>query len=621
MEQRPPERRLAAILSADVEGYSRLMGDDEAATVRTITEYRQVIAAAVGRHGGRVVDAPGDNVLAEFASVVSAVECAVEIQREIGARNAPLLPTRHMRFRIGINLGDVIIDGDRLYGDGVNIAARLESLADGGGICLSGTAYDQIEGKLPYATEFRGEQSMKNIARPVRVYRLRLEPRASTGASPPRRRRTILSARRVASAVALVVVLGLGAWLGSRWLGTPESAGLPLPAKPSVAVLPFANLSQDPTQDYFSDGVTEDLITGLSKVSGLFVIARNSVFTYKGRPVKVHEVGRDLGVRYVVEGGVQRSGNRVRITAQLVDASTGYHIWAERYDREVTDIFAVQDEVTRHIIRAMAVKLTESEQARLGRAPTGVLEAYDLVLRAAEERGRTTRESNAESRRLLVKALDLDPEYVAACAGLGWAHLQSWQFLWSTDPQTLERAGELAERAIALDRTYANAYHLLAQVLLWRKEHARALAQIERSIELAPNDADGFETLAEIHGWSGTPEQSIRHIRHAMRLNPHYPFFYLWPLGHAFYMLERRQEALDTFGKIIDQNPNFLPAQAFRAVLLDELGREKEAHAAWQRTRELGPTVTLASLRERMPYKRAADLERFLFAARRAGMH
>jgi adenylate cyclase len=618
MDERLLERRLAAILSADVEGYSRLMGDDEAATVRAITEYRRVIAAAVAGRGGRVVDAPGDNVLAEFASVVSAVQAAVDIQRELQARNAALPPSRHMRFRIGINLGDVIVEGERLYGDGVNIAARLESLADGGGICLSGAAYDQIEGKLPFACEFMGEQVVKNIARPVRVYRLRLDAPPPAGSAPARRGQR--ARMGVVGAIALAVVVGAGGWAGWRWLGTPESAGLPLPDRPSVAVLPFANLSGDPAQEYFSDGVTEDLITGLSKVSGLFVIARNSVFTYKARPVKVREVGRDLGVRYVLEGGVQRAGQRVRITAQLVDATTGYHLWAERYDREVHDIFAVQDEVTRQIVRAMAVKLTEAEHARLGRAPTGVLEAYDLVLRGNEERTRTTRESNAEARRLFVKALDLDPEYAAAYTGLSWAHLQSWQFLWSPDRESLERARELAERAIALDENLAGAYHLLGQISLWQKDHARAIAQAERALQLAPNDADGYEALAEIQAWSGRPEESLRLIRLAMRLNPHYPFFYLWPLGHAHYLTGRRQEALDAFGRIIEQNPDFLPAHAFRAVLLIEMGRVKDAQEAWAEAGRLSPAASLPGLRERLPYRRPADLERLLVAARRAGL-
>ena len=610
------ERKLAAILSADVEGYSRLMGDDEAATVRTVTRYRELIAAGVARHGGRVVDAPGDNVLAAFASVVDAVQGAVDIQRELRSLNAALPPPRQMWFRIGINLGDVIVESERLYGDGVNIAARLEGLADAGGICLSGTAYDQVEGKLPFGYEFLGEQTVKNIARPVRVYRLHLEPPPSIR-PPPRKR----SADRgfvmgVIRAVAIVMLLGAG-WAGWRWLRTPESAGLPLPDKPSLAVLPFANLSQDPTEEYFSDGVTEDLITGLSKVSGLFVIARNSVFTYKGKPVKVREVGRDLGVRYVLEGGVQRAGSRVRITAQLVDATTGYHIWAERYDREVTDIFALQDEVTQQIVRAMAVKLTEAEKARLRRAPTGVLEAYDLVLRGHEERKRATREGNAEARRLFVKALDLDPEYASAYAGLSWTHLQSWQFLWSTDRESLERARELAERALALNNTLADASHLLGQIYLWRKEHDRAIAQAERAVALAPNDADGYETLAEILGWSGRAEESIRLIRHAMRLNPRYPFFYLWTLGHAYYLMERRQEALDAFGRIVQLNPNFVPAHAYRAVVLSEQGRVKAAREAWDKASQLSPGASMPNLRERLPYKRPADLDRLLTAAHR----
>src|SRR5262245_37637353 len=409
LSHRPLDRKLAAILSADVEGYSRLMGDDEVATVRTITAYRETIASAVARHGGRVVDAPGDNVLAEFSSVVDAVQGAVEIQRELRSRNAELPVPRRMHFRIGINLGDVIAEGPRLYGDGVNIAARVEGLAEGGGICLSGTAYDQVEGKLPLGYDFLGEHTVKNIARPVRVYRLRLESGPSSPPSTGTRGLRPL-ASRVVAAVVIAGLLGAGGWAGWRWL-RPASPALALPDRPSVAVLPFTNLSGDPTQEYFSDGVTEDLITGLSNVSGLFVIARNSVFTYKGKVVKVGDVGRDLGVRYVLEGGIQRAGSRVRITAQLVDATTGYHIWAERYDREVRDIFTLQDEVTQQIIRALAVKLTDAERGRMGRAPTGSLEAYDLVLRGHEERRRTTREANIQARRLFVRALDLDPDY------------------------------------------------------------------------------------------------------------------------------------------------------------------------------------------------------------------
>jgi adenylate cyclase len=611
------ERKLAAILSADAQGYSRLMGDDEAATVHTITEYREVIASTVARHGGRVVDTPGDNVLAEFPSVVDTVRCAVEIQRQLQSRNAALPAARRMQFRIGINLGDVIVETGRLYGDGVNIAARLEGLAEGGGICLSGTAYDQVEGKLPFGYDFLGEHTVKNITRPIRVYRLRLDASPRLPGRQRGGRRLVLGS---VGAIVVLVLLGAGAWAGWRWLKTPTSAGRPaLPDKPSVAVLPFTNLSRDPSQEYFNDGITEDLITGLSKLSGLFVIARNSVFTYKGKAVKISDVARDLGVRYVLEGGVQRWDSRVRITAQLVDAMTGYHIWAERYDREVRDIFTLQDEVTQQIVRALAVKLTEGEQGRIARVRTSP-EVYDLVLRGSVERRRTTREANAESRRLYAKALDLDPTYAQAYMGLSWAHLQSWQLLWTTDRDTLERAQELAERAIVLDDTLAAGHSLLGQIYLWKKDHDRAIAQAERAVALAPNDADGYETLAEVLAWAGRPEESIKFIRQAMRLNPHYPFFYLWTLGHASYLARRTDDAVGAFSKAVQQNPNFLPAHAYLAVLFVEAGREREAREKWERLNRLSPKASLASLQERLPYRRAADLDRFLTAAHKAGM-
>jgi adenylate cyclase len=621
MDAHPVERKLAAILSADVEGYSRLMGDDEVGTVRTITAYREAVGSAVARHAGRVVDSPGDNVLAEFSSVVDAVQCAVEIQEELRPRNAALPASRQMRFRIGINLGDVIVEGQRLYGDGVNIAARIEGLAEGGGICLSGTAYDQVEGKLPLGYDFLGEHAVKNIARPMRVYRVRLQPGPSFVPSLVKRRAGHGLVLKVILAVAVLAVLGAGGWAGWRLLRAPgPSAGLALPNQPSVAVLPFTNLSRDPAQEYFSDGVTEDLITGLSKLSGLFVIARNSAFTYKGKAVNVGDVGRELGVRYVMEGSVQRAGDRVRITAQLVDAASGYHVWAERYDREVRDIFALQDEVTQQIVQALAVKLTEGERGQMGRKLTADPEAYDVVLRGRDALKRTTREANAEARRLFVKALDLDPEFAKAYVGLGSAHLQSWQFLWSTDPEGLARARGLAQRAIALDDTLAEAHRLLAQISLWEKEHDAAIGQAERAVALAPNDADGYETLAEVLVWAGRAEEGIRIIRHAMRLNPHYPFFYLWTLGHGYYVMGRPQDAVDTFGKIVERNPNVLPAHAYRAVLFTEMGREEDARAAWSATDRLSPGASLASLRQRLPYRRPADLDRFLTAAHKAGM-
>jgi len=369
------KRKLRAILSADVQGYSRLMGDDEVATVKTITEYRETLTSLVNQYNGRVVDSPGDNVLAEFGSVVDAVQCAVEIQNILKVKNENLPENRRMIFRIGVNLGDVIQEGDRIYGDGVNIAARIESLADGGGICISGTAYDHIENKLALGYNFMGEHSVKNITKPIRVYKVPMDPKDvgnKIGAKPWRN-----------WAIALVAILILGVAALAAWdyfqPGAPttevsskqksgsessEKASQPLPDKPSIAVLPFTNLSEDPGLDYFADGIAEDIITSLSKTPKLIVIARNLTFTYKDRPVKVQEVSRDLGVRYVLEGSIQKSGDRVRLTAQLIDAKTGNQIWSDRYDRELKDPFALQDEITMNVVEGLRIKLTERRSAR-----------------------------------------------------------------------------------------------------------------------------------------------------------------------------------------------------------------------------------------------------------------
>jgi adenylate cyclase len=618
MNPRGVERKLAAILSADVKGYSRLMGEDEVATVRTLTAYRGLVATLIQQHRGRVVDSPGDNVLAEFASVVDAVECAVEVQQELKSRNAQLPLPRRMEFRIGINLGDVIVEGERIYGDGVNIAARVEGLAEAGGLAIAGTVYDQVKGKLALGYEPLGEHAVKNIREPVRVYRVLLEPRpaavAPAGKTGVRRR----PSRRVIPLLPLGLLLVAGGVAVWRLSLRPASPTLDLPEKPSIAVLAFVNMSGDPGQEYFSDGITEDLITGLSKLSGLFVIARNSTFAYKGRAVDPAQVSRELGVRYVLEGSVRRAGNQVRITAQLIDATTGYHLWAERYDRELKDVFALQDEVTEEIVGALAVTLTDLERGRLRRAPTANLEAYDDVLRGMEYYRRTTREANAEAQRMFMRALDLDPEYAEAYVALGWAHLQAWTLLWSQDPQTLQRAFELAQQAIARDDSLAPAHRLSSQVYLWQKQHERAIAEAERAVALAPNDADGYETLAEVLGWSGRAQEALGFIEKAMRLNPQHPFFYLWTLGHAYYQAGRTQEAIDTLKELLERNANFVPAHAFLAVLYGELGLEREARAEAAKASALSPRASLESLRLRLPYRDERDLDRFLAGMRKA---
>src|SRR5437867_2929494 len=491
------ERKLAAILSADVKGYSRLMGEDEVATIRTLTAYQEAMTTFIQQHRGRVVDASGDNLLAEFASVVDAVQCAVEIQRELKTKNADLPAPQRMEFRIGINVGDVIVEGERIYGDGVNIAARLEGLAEAGGICISGIVYDQVETKLALGYEYLGEQTVKNIAKPVQVYRVQMEVGASTPTAPD---------------------------------------------KPSIAVLPFVNMSGDPEQEYFSDGITEDLITDLSKLSGLFVIARTSVFIYKGKAVEMAEVSRKLGVRYVVEGSVRKAGNRVRINAQLVDATTGGHLWAERYDRELQDIFALQDEVTQKIVFALKIKLTPEEQARFRQAPTDNLEAYDSFLRGQMYMWPSTQEANVQARQLFERAIELDPQYAGAYAVLGWTYFFEWAFQWSQAPQTLAQGFALAQRALTLDDSLPLAHTMLGAFYLWQKRHEQAIAEGERAITLGPNYAEGYAWLGGTFNMAGRPKEAIEVVQQAMRLNPHDPFFYLFILGFAYRLMGRHEE-------------------------------------------------------------------------------
>jgi adenylate cyclase len=572
-------RRLAAILSADVQGYSRLMGEDEAATVRTLTAHREVVAALVTDHRGRVVDAPGDNLLAEFPSAVDAVECAAAIQRALAARNATLPDHRRMEFRIGINLGDVIADGERIYGDGVNIAARVQDLAEPGGICLSGMIYDQVENKLAVAFDYLGEHAVKNIAKPVRAYRVRLAPPESPA----------------------------------------PAAALEPPKAPSIAVLPFNNMTRDPDQEYFSDGITEDLITDLSKLSGLFVIARNSTFTYKGKAVKVQQVGRELGVRYVLEGSVRKAGDRVRITAQLVEAATGHHVWAERYDRRLDDVFAVQDEITRSIVDVLAVTLTQRERRRRDQRPTDVLEAYDCLLRGFDRLRQTTREANLEARRLFEQAIALDSGYAEAHAYRAHTFFRDWSMGWSQDRQTLDDGRDAAERALALDANLPVAHSTLGLVLLWKKEHDRALAAAERAVALAPSDAQGHWAVAEILSW-WRPDEAVPAVEKAMRLDPYYPASYLYTLGHACYLAHRHQDALTALGRVTSRNPDFLPAHALLAATYAELGRPEDARRAGQEVVRISPGVTVERMRGRLPYKDPAMLARAIAAFRAAGL-
>jgi adenylate cyclase len=598
------ERKLTALLSADVKGYSRLMGEDDEATVRTLTAYREVMAVLIQQRQGRVVDTPGDNLLAEFASVVDAMRCAVEIQRELKARNAELLPNRRMEFRIGINLGDVVVEGDKIYGDGVNIAARLEGLADPGGICVSGSVYDQVKAKLALGYEDLGEQMVKNIAEPVRVYRVVMEPVVAVSPGEEASQKSQVE---------------------SPTLRIPHSAfrtqeALPLPDKPSITVLPFTNMSGDPEQEYFSNGITEDLITDLSKLSGLFVIARNSAFTYKGKAVDVGEVSRKLGVRYVVEGSVRKAGNRVRINAQLVDATTGGHLWAERYDRELQDIFALQDEVTQKIVFALKIQLTPEEQVRFRQAPTDNLDAYDSFLRGQAYLWRSTREANSQARQLFEKAIELDSQYAGAYAVLGFTYLIAWISQWSQDPQTLAQAFALAQRAVVLNDSLPLAHTMLGIAYALQKQHEQAIVEGEKAIALDPNYADGYAWLGTIFNFAGRPQEAIGLVEKALRLNPHDPFFYLFNLGVAYRLMGRYEEAITAFKRVLSRNPNFAPALAHLLVAYSELGQEAEAQAEAAAILRLSPNFSLEVLGQRHPFKDQTDLERLLAALRKAGL-
>jgi len=625
------KRKLTAILSADVKGYSRLMGEDEAATVRTITAHRKVISSVIQKYRGRVVDSPGDNILAEFVSVVDAVQSAVEIQEVIRAKNAELPEGRRMEFRIGINLGDVIQEGERIYGDGVNIAARVEGLAEPGGICISGSAYEQIENKLALGYEYIGEHTVKNIVKPIRAYRVPVGPGAAVS-TVRTEKRDGLKQRRSAAVATVVVLLLLvgGVVIWKSYIKTPappgeiasvEKMAFPLPDRPSIAVLPFNNLSGDPAQDYLSDGTTENIITALSKILNLFVIARNSTFSYKGKTVKVQEIAEDLGVRYVLEGSVQKAGQRVRITAQLVDGLTGRHLWAERYDRQIGDIFALQDDITNQVVTALEVKLTEGEAARISRRQTDNTDAYELFRRGLELYRQGTRTDNEQARRIFEKAVALDPGFADAWCFLGYTHQDDWYFGWSTNaPQSLERAAELAHKAQVLDDASPCPYMLLETIHLWRRDYDRAIAYGEKAVALEPNHADATLQLARTLTYAGRPEETIELTKKAMRLSPYYPDLYLGVLGTAYRLMGDYDEAIAAYDKRRDRNPHSTMPYLGLALVYSEVGRDEEAKAAAAEVLKRNPEISLKQVRNRLPYKDPAEVERILAALRKAGL-
>jgi adenylate cyclase len=588
MTQERTKRKLTAILSADVKGYSRLMGEDELETVRTLEAYREMIAEVIRNYSGRVVDSPGDNILAEFASVVDAVESAVEIQEELKKKNTKLLENRKMEFRIGINLGDVIEEGDRIYGDGVNIASRIESLAEGGGICISRNVYDEVKNKLKLGYEYLGEHTVKNIAEPIRAYRILMESD----------------------------------------INVPKTGeGLKVPEKPSIAVLPFENISGDPEQEYFSDGITEEIITALSKIPKMFVIARNSTFTYKSKPVKVQQVGEELGVRYVLEGGVRKAGNRVRITAQLVDAATGHHLWAERYERDLKDIFALQDEITYKILTALQVTLTEGEQARVWATRTNNLDAFLTYLQARRHFGLFTKEGYVSARQIAQDAINLDEKYSDPYVLLAWSHWFDARFGYSeSPPESFKQAYLTAQKAQALDDSNPGVHSLLGGLHLYQRQYEKAIAEGQRAVALGPNDAEVHAIMAHILRFAGRFEEAIVLIQRALRIQPSYSSWYLGELAMCYYYVGRHEEAIrlaeEFFHLAESRGEKFISYYYYAIVTMNSirLGRDQEAQEAAAELMRLFPEYSLEWDRQFSVYKDPEHLERQHEDLRKAGL-
>ena len=625
------KRKLAAILSADAVGYSRLMGEDEAATVKTLGNYKRVVSDLIKQHRGRVVDAPGDNILAEFASVVDAVQCAVAAQKEIQARNLELPEIRRMQFRMGINLGDVIEEEDSIYGDGVNIAARLESLAEPGGICVSKTAFDQIETKLPLGYEYLGEQPVKNIARPVPAYKVLMEPRVTV--KTPARARPKEGARRTSMFIALVsILLIMAAAAAVFWryafppAPTPvekasqQQMAFPLPDKPSIAVMPFLNMTGEQNRDVFCDGLSESLIMALSKVPNLFVIARESSFRYKGKEVKTKQVSEELGVQYVLEGSVQRAGDRVRVTAQLIDALTGHHLWSERYDRSLKDIFDLQDEITMKILTELRVKITGGETARVQAKGTNNLQAYLKVLEAIGYGSQMNKEANAAAQRLLQEAVGLDPSYPMAHSYLSAMLSQQVWFGASEAPkETLAEAMKEAQRALELDNSSGEAQGAFSQVFLLSGQHNKAIESGERAVSLDPNSAREIARLVLCLNFSFRNEEAIPLVKQAIRLNPFYPLLYN-QLGVAYRETGKYEEGIAASKKALQLAPNYLLANIMLATLYSYAGREDEARAAAAEVRRIDPNFSLTRYAKEAPWKEGPRRDRIIDALRQAGL-
>jgi len=625
MAEKHAKRKLAAILNADVVGYSRLMEDDEEATVRTITAYREMMVSKIQSFNGRVVDAKGDNLLAEFSSVVDALRCSVEIQKELETRNADLAENRKMAFRIGVNLGDVIEEDETIYGDGVNVAARLEGLAESGGICISGTAFDQIGKKLPLGYEFLGERTVKNIEKPIRAYRVLMEPEhvgKVIGVEPPR------PGKWPRTAIAVVVVLIIVAAVLLIWNfyfrtdfepASVEAMAFPLPDKPSIAVLPFDNMSGDPKQEYLCDGITEAIITALASVPNLFVIARNSTFVYKGEPVEVKQVAEDLGVQYVLEGSVAKSGDRIRITAQLVDALKGRHLWAKSYDRNLEDIFDLEDEITMKIITEIRVKLG-TPGARGDPPCTTNLKAYLKYLEALRHFQLFNKEDNLAAQRLAEEAVELEPKYSCAYSLLGTTYAMEVWFGSSASPkQSIKKAKENIDKAIALNPSRSGPHSMMALVLRTIGQYDKAVVQAEKAISIEPDSMFSLRELAECLKFAGRCEEAIPLYEKVIRHDPFSTANYSM-LGSCYLKTGQYEKAIRICKRATERNPKDLFAHLCLALTYSVEGRYEEARAVGKEILRIDPNFSVKTFAERIKFKKKEDKERYLELLNNAGL-
>ena len=676
------KRKLAAILSADVQGYSRLMGEDEEGTIRNLKVCLEVISGFIAQHQGRVVGTGGDSILAEFASVVDAVRCAVAVQKDLQDRNETVAENHRLLFRMGVNLGDVVEEGDTILGDGVNIAARLEGLAEAGGICISGTAYDHVENKLPLGYEYLGEQAVKNIAKPVRVYRVVTDPEAvgrviekeKAGTRPYPKTTLGLAAAAIAIVAALVIwkfywppatqpeIVSKDNITADRsekpsamvpasptpsvepapkekaTPPLPEKAAqpapppapkmevadkkkmaFPLPDKPSVAVLPFVNMSGDPKKDYLSDGITEEIINALSKIPTVFVIARNSTFTYKGKPVRVQQVSEEMGVQYVLEGSVQWSDDRVRITVQLIDALKGHHLFSERYDRKLKDIFALQDEITMKALMAMRVAL-RGEDARTAENKTKNLDAYLKLLQAWEHMAVVNKDKVALARPLVEESLALDPGHASAYAALANVNILEVYVGASKSPRdSLDRAEELAKKALALNDSDFYAHSLLSLTYVFKRQFDKAVPEAEKAVALSPNSAWACFMLGTALYHSERFEEAIPHFKKSLRLSPIPIGQCLTNLAGTYRFLGRYDEAIVIFKKLLQLQPDYLPAHVSLAGTYVLAGRQEEARAEAAEVMRIDPQFSLERYAKTFPFRQAL-VDQLVETWRKAGL-